>query len=254
MTIESAGIPSQILAEYAAIPIAFEVTSILSAQNGRGGSSVLEERRLASPYVKDYDAVGDRPLDWPARFDTSQWVLFVAQAEGRQRWRCNRRVRNLWARRARGPKRSGGSLGYPRRAGLSRSGRWPRIVRSGRSMGRHARLPRVESRNPEYQRAGMSVLRGPGLPASSRSWRRLSAMPCGSSVPVVQAASGPADGRRLTIERAAAERQDVGLNQRKHQSFQLTVGRRAADRRAISGPRQPVAVRLPPGVAVSPRR
>ena len=67
----------------AAVPIAFEVTSVLSAQNSTDRSSVLTERHLDSAYVKDYDAIGDRPLDWSARFDTSQWVLFVARAEGR---------------------------------------------------------------------------------------------------------------------------------------------------------------------------
>jgi GNAT superfamily N-acetyltransferase len=36
-----------------------------------------------SPYVKNYDAIGDRPEDWSARFDTSQWALFVARADGR---------------------------------------------------------------------------------------------------------------------------------------------------------------------------
>jgi GNAT superfamily N-acetyltransferase len=83
MKIETAAVPSQLLIEYAAIPIAFDVTSVLSAQKGTGGSFTLTERRLDSPYVKDYDAVGDRPLDWAARFDTSQWALFVAQVEGR---------------------------------------------------------------------------------------------------------------------------------------------------------------------------
>jgi GNAT superfamily N-acetyltransferase len=83
MTIETAGIPSRLLAEYATVPIAFDVTSILSAQKGgTDGHFILTERRLDSPYVKDYDAIGDRPQDWAARFDTSQWILFLARAEG----------------------------------------------------------------------------------------------------------------------------------------------------------------------------
>ena len=83
MRIETAGIPSQLLAEYATIPIAFEVTSVLSAQTGADQSFILAESRLDSPYIKDYDACGDRALDWAARFDTAQWGLFLARAEGR---------------------------------------------------------------------------------------------------------------------------------------------------------------------------
>jgi hypothetical protein len=79
MTIETVSIPSQLLAEYAAIPMAFEVTSVLSAQQDTERSFVLTERRLDRPYVKDYDAIGDRPRDWASRFDTSQWVLFLAR-------------------------------------------------------------------------------------------------------------------------------------------------------------------------------
>jgi hypothetical protein len=83
MKIETAAVPSQFLTEYAAVPIAFEVASVLLAQNGVDGSFVLTERRLDSPYVKDYDSIGDRPLDWAARFDTSQWIQFLALAERR---------------------------------------------------------------------------------------------------------------------------------------------------------------------------
>jgi GNAT superfamily N-acetyltransferase len=83
MTIETAGVPSALLTEYAAIPIAFPVTSVLSAHKASNESFVLAERRVESPYVKDYDAISDPPLDWPARFDTSRWVLFVARGDGR---------------------------------------------------------------------------------------------------------------------------------------------------------------------------
>jgi GNAT superfamily N-acetyltransferase len=82
MTIETSGVPSQLLVEYAAIPIAFEVTSILSAHQGADSPFVLTERRLDSPYVKNYDIIGDRPQDWAARFDTSQWGLLLARADG----------------------------------------------------------------------------------------------------------------------------------------------------------------------------
>jgi GNAT superfamily N-acetyltransferase len=76
MTIETAGIPSRLLTDYAAVPIAFDVRSILSAPS-------LTESRVDPPYVKDYDAIGDRPLAWSARFDTSQWVMFLARSDGR---------------------------------------------------------------------------------------------------------------------------------------------------------------------------
>lgn len=83
MLIETFRIPSRLLDEYAAVPIAFEVTSLLSARQSADGSYVLTEHGLDSPYVKDYDAIGDRPGDWVARFDTSQWVLFVAREDDR---------------------------------------------------------------------------------------------------------------------------------------------------------------------------
>jgi ribosomal protein S18 acetylase RimI-like enzyme len=83
MTIETAGVPSQLLADYAAVPIAFEVTSVLSALKGTERPFELTASSVDPPYVKDYDAIGDRPLDWAARFDTSQWVLFLARSDGR---------------------------------------------------------------------------------------------------------------------------------------------------------------------------
>lgn len=83
MTIETAHIPSQRLADYAAVPIAFEVKSALSALKDTERPFDLTESSVDPPYVKDYDAIGDRPLDWTARFDTSQWVLFLARSDGR---------------------------------------------------------------------------------------------------------------------------------------------------------------------------
>jgi len=83
MKIATARVPSGLLPAYAAVPIAFEVTSVLSAQRAAGGSFVLTERPVDSPYTKDYDTISDGPLDWAERFDTSQWVLFVAEADGR---------------------------------------------------------------------------------------------------------------------------------------------------------------------------
>jgi len=83
MQIETAGIPSLLVAEYDAIPIAFDVTSILVAhQRNRSLPFVLAQHLVDRPYLKDYDAIGDRPRDWASRFDTSCWALFLARTDG----------------------------------------------------------------------------------------------------------------------------------------------------------------------------
>jgi GNAT superfamily N-acetyltransferase len=84
ITIESAGIPGPFVAEYAAVPMAFDVTShLVATRAGAHEPFVLIERPVHRSYVKDYDAIGDRPADWPRRFDTSQWTMFLARVEGR---------------------------------------------------------------------------------------------------------------------------------------------------------------------------
>ncbi len=82
MTIESAGVPGGLVAEYAAIPIAFRVTSRLSAERGSDGSFVLSEQVVEPGYIKDYDAITERPDVWAGRFDTSQWLMLVARVDG----------------------------------------------------------------------------------------------------------------------------------------------------------------------------
>src|SRR5262245_10962741 len=83
MKIETARVPSPLLVEYAAIPIAFEVASVLSVRDSADQRFVLVESRLDSPYVKNYDALDDGPLHWAGQFDTSQWALLLARGEGR---------------------------------------------------------------------------------------------------------------------------------------------------------------------------
>ena len=78
MEIETGGIPGPLVAAYDAIPIAFEVTSVLTADRRGDGSFVLGEHTIATPYVKDYDAISERPREWADRFDTSQWTLLLA--------------------------------------------------------------------------------------------------------------------------------------------------------------------------------
>jgi ribosomal protein S18 acetylase RimI-like enzyme len=87
MKIEIGEEPITTLEEYASIPIAFEVNSILDVRpRGNGlGEFVLTDRPLDIPYVKDYDSInGDEPAQWAMRFDISNWVLFTARAEGRR--------------------------------------------------------------------------------------------------------------------------------------------------------------------------
>jgi GNAT superfamily N-acetyltransferase len=75
------------LAEYATIPIAFTVDCVLDVTSRAtgGGGFDLHERRLAAPYVKDYDAIaGNHPTLWPRRFDTAHWGFLAAHAGGRR--------------------------------------------------------------------------------------------------------------------------------------------------------------------------
>lgn len=87
MQVEVAGDPAAALADYASIPIAFEVRSVFDVAGSGGGprGCVLTERRLDTPYLKDYDAIrGEHPSGWPDRFDVSGWGLLAARAEGRR--------------------------------------------------------------------------------------------------------------------------------------------------------------------------
>jgi GNAT superfamily N-acetyltransferase len=74
------------LDEYAAIPIAFEVASVfdVSDSSHSSGAFALTERRLATPYRKDYDACsGEGPAQWGLHFDLTNWGFFAAREEGR---------------------------------------------------------------------------------------------------------------------------------------------------------------------------
>jgi GNAT superfamily N-acetyltransferase len=85
MRIEVVEEPLTALAEYARVPIAFEVKEVFDvALHERGlGGFILAARRLDAPYIKDYDAIEDeRPANWARRFDMSNWGLLAAHAEG----------------------------------------------------------------------------------------------------------------------------------------------------------------------------
>jgi GNAT superfamily N-acetyltransferase len=85
MRIEVVAEPLTALAEYARVPIAFEVEEVFDvALRERGlGGFVLAARNLDVPYVKDYDAIEDEsPARWARRFDVSNWGLLAAHAGG----------------------------------------------------------------------------------------------------------------------------------------------------------------------------
>ncbi len=80
MIIQIEKISADHLDDYAKIPSAFEVRSILEVElveDGLGGMRLHEVP--IKPYVKDYDTPGEYPTDWPARFDVSKWGFFLAK-------------------------------------------------------------------------------------------------------------------------------------------------------------------------------
>jgi GNAT superfamily N-acetyltransferase len=72
--------------EYARVPIAFEVRSVLDVSaRGEAPGFDLVERPIDPPFVKDYDAIaGNHPSGWAKRFDVSQWGMLCARIEGRR--------------------------------------------------------------------------------------------------------------------------------------------------------------------------
>lgn len=73
------------LATYAEVPMVCRVDSMLVVEETDGGLGELRlcEQPVKIPYTKDYDAYCDgRPLNWPQRFDISQWGLWIARDGG----------------------------------------------------------------------------------------------------------------------------------------------------------------------------
>lgn len=71
------------LEDYARIRLSFEVRRVLDVvplDNGLGGLT-LSERKLRTPYLKDYDAI-ENPHQWTRSFDISNWGFFVARSDG----------------------------------------------------------------------------------------------------------------------------------------------------------------------------
>jgi len=82
MFIETCEFGIDLLSEYAAIPIAFEVRSIYQVEavdKGLGGLRLVEQP-VSSPYIKDYDAdVDGPPTAWPRQFDMRNWGFLLAR-------------------------------------------------------------------------------------------------------------------------------------------------------------------------------
>jgi GNAT superfamily N-acetyltransferase len=73
------------LAAYASIPISYRSDEILDLNSpAESGSPLPYPSKAASqPFEKDYDTVpGNKPLDWPARFDTGSWGFLAAYRGG----------------------------------------------------------------------------------------------------------------------------------------------------------------------------
>jgi GNAT superfamily N-acetyltransferase len=85
MTVLIEAIRPNDLAEYAEVPMVCNVDSMLVVEeiDGGLGGLRLSERPVKIPYTKNYDAYADGgPLDWPQRFDISQWGLWIARDGG----------------------------------------------------------------------------------------------------------------------------------------------------------------------------
>jgi GNAT superfamily N-acetyltransferase len=72
------------VAEYARIPIAFEVNEVLDVAGEPNGAAgfTLSARRVGTPYLKDYDAITRAgPTQWAQQFDVSKWGLIAARVD-----------------------------------------------------------------------------------------------------------------------------------------------------------------------------
>jgi GNAT superfamily N-acetyltransferase len=85
MEILTLPVNTESLEAYSTVPISFQVKSRLSVDLlGAGlGGIALREIEVIPPYVKDYDETkGEGPMRWLQRFNTSNWVLFLAREGG----------------------------------------------------------------------------------------------------------------------------------------------------------------------------
>jgi GNAT superfamily N-acetyltransferase len=84
MTSEIIQVGPEALMQYAAVPISFQVRSMLRVtplEGGLGGLVLVEEPVVPS-YMKDYDA-NEPPITWASQFDVRNWAFFLATAGSR---------------------------------------------------------------------------------------------------------------------------------------------------------------------------
>lgn len=79
-TLELREEPMSELHRYVTIPSVFEARTVFDIVESANGIE-LREREIAQPYYKDYDAV-ENPMEWPTRFDVSNWTLIGAFSAG----------------------------------------------------------------------------------------------------------------------------------------------------------------------------
>jgi GNAT superfamily N-acetyltransferase len=70
------------IAAYAKISIAFPVVEVARIPDVPARATQLTAERVATPYLKDYDALGNGPLSWRSRFDLTHWTFFAAYVNG----------------------------------------------------------------------------------------------------------------------------------------------------------------------------
>ena len=81
MAVEIVDVGPDRLADYAGVPIAFQVESILKVDlvDGGLGGAKLTDVQIAPAYLKDYDAGPESgPLSWPGKFDVENFGFFLA--------------------------------------------------------------------------------------------------------------------------------------------------------------------------------
>jgi len=68
------------LADYASVPIRFEVKSTLQVElvDGGLGGRLMRQVPVEKPYAKDYDVYGEYSTDWLKLFDVTHWGFFLA--------------------------------------------------------------------------------------------------------------------------------------------------------------------------------
>lgn len=75
------------IADYARIPISFEVTEVFDVVKSEHADAQLKLslRRLGVSYLKDYDTISEEdPTKWARRFDVSKWGFFAARIDGHE--------------------------------------------------------------------------------------------------------------------------------------------------------------------------